>query len=95
MRAQLDYFRSLPRSALLHELRRVTGIERLLLWEQVAYGDMYEPVRAGNDVAGRLGVSVGDVIGYVLLVDAPMGSAIGDLVNATPQNDAPYPDPFL
>ncbi len=90
----LKYLRSLPRNELVREIRRATGDDRILLWEQVGYGDMYTPVRAGVETAAKLGVLPGVVIGYLLTVERPMGSALGDLMNAECQDSPPYPDPF-
>jgi hypothetical protein len=90
----LKRLRSLPRSDLIREIRRAAGDDRILLWEQVGYGDTYDPVRAGVEAAAKLGVLPGVVIGYILTVERPMGSALGDLMNAVPQDSPPYPDPF-
>jgi hypothetical protein len=93
----LTRLRGLPRGDLLRELRKATGDREIALWEQIGYGDMYIPVRAGREAAAQLGVRPGDVIGYRLpesVARAPMGSAIGDLMHAEPQNVSPYGDPF-
>jgi hypothetical protein len=90
----LAYLKSLSRDELLTEIRRATENPDILLWELVGYGDMYEPVRAGPETAAALGLEGGEVIGYVLLVPRPMGSAIGDLMNSVRQDEPPYPDPF-
>lgn len=94
MNSILQQLRTLPRNALLREIRRAAADDRILLWENIGYGDMYQPVLAVPQAAARLGVKVGDVIGYVLLVDPPTGSALGDLMNAVRQDIPPYPDPF-
>lgn len=90
----LEYLRGLPRRQLVREIRRAAEDNSILLWEFVSYGDMYAPCSAGPQTAARLGVKVGTIIGYKLLTDAPMGSAIGDLMHAVRQDDPPYPDPF-
>jgi len=90
----LRHLRAMPRRELLNEVRRCADDPDILLWEQVGYGDMYKPVRANPQAAARLGVALGDVIGYKLLVDRPMGSALGDLMNVVRQDDPPYKDPF-
>jgi hypothetical protein len=89
----LNNLKSLSRRDLLRELRRVSEMPSLLLWEQVGYGSIYTPVSAGVQTAARLGVPRGSIIGY-LVDNAPMGSSLSGLDNAVPQNDPPYPDPF-
>jgi hypothetical protein len=88
--------RSLARAHLQAELRRITGIESLYLWEYIGLQWMYHEVRAQKGgLAERLGVQVGDVIGYRVTAGHVFGGARADLINidADP-NTAPYPDPF-
>ena len=94
MNALLNHFRSLPRRALQEELRRITGIKELYLWEYVGYNWMYEPVRAGHATANALGVPEGSVIGYNVIAGHVQGSAMGDLMNVVNQDAPPHPDPF-
>ena len=54
---------------------------------------MYNPVRADAVLATKLGTRVQDVIGYHVKAGHVFGGAFGDLMNKTPQDDAPYPDP--
>jgi len=93
MGAALEHYKSLPRLQLQRELRKISEIEQLYLWEYIGLGWMYEAVRAGPRVADQLGVKIGDVIGYRVLVGHVMGGALSDLMNVE-TNDAPYPDPF-
>jgi hypothetical protein len=90
----LQHFQSLPRAQLQSELRRITGMDKLYLWEYVAYNWMYVPVHAGPETAAKTGVKLGDVVGYHVVAGHVMGGAFGDLMNAEPQNDPPHPDPF-
>lgn len=94
MNSTLSRMRSLPRSGLRREIRRATGDEEIVLWEQVDYGDIYTPVRAGKS-AEALGVRSDDFIGYRVPGGLPKGGAIGDLGNKVPQDISPYGDPFL
>jgi len=94
MSTLLDHYRKLPRPALQAELRRITGIESLHLWEYVGYNWMYESVRAGHRLANLLGVPVDSVIGYRVLAGHVTGGALGDLLNVVNQDRPPYPDPF-
>lgn len=94
MNELFEHFRSLPRTQLQQELRRITGLPDLYLWEYVGYNWMYVPVRAGPETAARTGVARGAIVGYHVMAGHVMGSAFGDLMNATPQNEPPYPDPF-
>lgn len=93
--SRLEQLRRLSREHLLAEIRRVTGNPKILLWEMVAYGDQYRPVRAGTEAAQLLGVNIGDVVGYEL--EVPLG--MGQTMNASTgidvlQNDPPFADPF-
>ena len=94
MNDTLQGLQNLSRRELLLHIRRVTGMENFLLWENVAYGDIWGVVQAGPEAAARLGVREGEIIGYVVQGERPKGSAIGDLMHARPQNYPPYPDPF-
>lgn len=47
MSGLLEHYKSLPRTELQRELRRITGIQELYLWEYIGLGWMYEAVRAG------------------------------------------------
>ena len=92
---RLEQLRRLSREHLLAEIRRATGNLKILLWEMVAYGDQYRPVRAGTEAAQALGVNVGAVVGYEL--EVPLG--MGQTMNAATgidviQNDPPFADPF-
>jgi hypothetical protein len=89
----LAHYRSLPRSQLQQELRRITGIDDLYLWENLGYGWIYEGVRVGTTTAPRLGVRVGDVIGYRVIEGEVKGGAISDLFYIK-EDKPPYPDPF-
>jgi hypothetical protein len=88
--------RRLARKELLREIRKTVGDPEVVLWEQVNYGDMYIPVRAGRQTAESLGVRPGDIIGYKILEGGgpQKGGALGDLMHADVQNLSPYPDPF-
>ena len=91
----LNHFKRLPRTQLQRELREITGIEKLYLWEFVGLGWIMdnEPIRASKVWADRLGVKQGDVIGYRVLVGHVMGCALGDLMNVETDTE-PFPDPF-
>jgi hypothetical protein len=91
----LNHFKHLPRRQLQRELREITGIEQLYLWEFIGLGWILdnEPIRASKMLADRLGVKQGDVIGYRVLVGHVQGSAMGDLMNVE-TDEEPYPDPF-
>jgi hypothetical protein len=86
--------RQLSRPALLKELREVTGDSKLRLWEQVEYGEFYHIVRAGAETAARLGIRVGDVIGYHQWSQAAMGFGGIMELSLDPMNISPYGDPF-
>ena len=94
MHPLLQQLRALPRSELLFAIRRAADDDRIVLWEDLPYGELYTAVRAGPITAARLGIEPNVVIGYVQLVDTPKGCAIGDLMNSIPKDDPPYPDPF-
>ena len=94
MSTLLNHFRSLPRRTLQKELRRITGLENLYLWEYIGYGWMYEAVRASHAVANALGVPAGSVIGYNVIAGHVKGGAMGDLMNVVNQDAPPHPDPF-
>lgn len=89
----LKHFKSLPRLELQRQLRRLTGIEQLYLWEYVGLGWILQEVHANAHLAAQLGVQIGDVIGYRVTAGEVMGAALGDLMNIETQ-DAPHPDPF-
>jgi len=90
----LERFRRLPRAELQRELRRITGDDQLSLWENLGYGWMYWPVRAGPEAAAKLGTPVHAVIGYHVAAGHVFGGAITDLMDKEPQDQPPYPDPF-
>jgi hypothetical protein len=91
----LRHYQSLPRPHLQRELRRITGIEALYLWEYVGLRWLYREVRADVALAPKLGVQIGDVIGYQVLAGHVFGGALTDLINTDSVNETPpYPDPF-
>jgi hypothetical protein len=94
MNAQLAALRCLPRNEILRTVREVTGDGNLVFWEQIGYGWMYREVPADQLASVRLGVEPGTIIGYRVLSGHVMGGALADLMNAEPQNDPPFPDPF-
>jgi hypothetical protein len=89
----LDKMRELSRKELLDEIRRVTGNNDAVLWEQIGYGDVYEVIVADARTAKALGTRIGEVIAYTTQ-GGPMGSATGGLT-LTPQDVSPYGDPFI
>jgi hypothetical protein len=89
----LNHFKHLPRTQLQRELREITGIEKLYLWEYIGMGWIYDPVRASKMLADRLGVKQGDVIGYRVIAGHVMGGALADLMNVETDKE-PFPDPF-
>jgi len=93
MNELLAHYRSLPRLELQRQLRELTGIQQLYLWEYIGLGWILQEVRANMTLADRLGVKIGDVIGYRVIVGEVMGSALGDLMNVETQ-EPPHPDPF-
>ena len=78
---------------LQRELRRIVGDDKFYLWEFIGPGWHYVAVRAGIQVAARVGLKPGDVIGYHVTQDQVFGGAMGDLTNIE-NLDPPYPDPF-
>jgi hypothetical protein len=91
----MKHYRALPRERLQQELRTVTGIDGLYLWEYIGLQWIYEPVRADKSLATRLGVQVGDVIACRVLAGHVFGGALADLINVNASTDAaPYSDPF-
>ncbi|MGO9113016.1 MAG: hypothetical protein ACLP9L_27610 [Thermoguttaceae bacterium] len=93
MNELLMHYKSLPRLELQRQLRKLTGIEQLYLWEYIGLGWFLQEVRANMTWATHLGVKAGDVIGYRVTAGEVMGAALGDLMNVETQ-DPPYPDPF-
>lgn len=91
----LERLRGLSRDKLLAEIRRATDDPDIVLWEQVPYGEIYTPVRAGPQAAKALGVRPGDVIGYIAESKPAGASSIFGMENAILQNVAPYFDPFF
>ena len=89
----LKHYKSLPRAELQRQLRAITGIKELHLWEYVGLNWMFEAVKADTVLADHLGIGVGDVVGYRVVAGHVMGGALGDLMNVT-AHDAPDPDPF-
>ena len=89
----LDHYKSLPRIELQRELRKITGIRELYLWEFIGLGWFHNAIRASQRLADRLGVKQGEVIGYRVLVGHVFGGALSDLMNVE-TTDPPYPDPF-
>jgi hypothetical protein len=89
----LEHYKSLPRLQLQRELRTITGIKELYLWEYMGLGWLSVEIYADHRLADQLGVKPGDVIGYRVLAGDVMGGAIMDLMNV--ETDAPpHPDPF-
>jgi hypothetical protein len=98
----LESLRRLSRGDLLTEIRRVTRGkiqlregQEIVLWEQIPYGEIYTPVRAGRQVATELGVRPGEVIGYIAESKPTGASSVMGMDNVVMQNVAPYLDPFL
>ncbi len=91
----LQRLRQLSRQELLYEIRKATGEPDIVLWEQVAYGDIYSVVRAGPQAAKKLGVRPGDPIGYKTDGSHMPESSIFGTEGAVPQNYSPHGEPFM
>ena len=89
----LRHFKSLPRLTLQAELRKITGDQAFYLWEFIGLGWFYHPVAARPEIAAKLGVPSGAIIGYHVDAGHVFGGALADLINVE-AHDPPYPDPF-
>lgn len=96
MNDRLKHFRSLPRKALQSELRNIINDKNFYLWEYIGLGWFYNEVRAEKEVAVRLGIPEGTVIGYHVIAGHVQGGALNDLININATSmKPPYPDPFV
>ena len=75
-------------------IRRASGDNELVLWEMIGLNSFYEIHTAGPQTAGKLGINVGEVIGYKIPGGGGhfMGAAIGDLENQIPMQPPPVKD---
>jgi hypothetical protein len=86
--------RRLPKLELLKEIRNAAGDEKLVLWRQVEYGEAWEEIVATPEVAARLGIRPGDVIGYHQLSESFGYAGIYGLDGLVPQDFSPLGDVF-
>ena len=104
MNPTLARMRQLPRDLLLKEIRKAAGEvgskggfyeQDLVLWEQIEYGAVYRAVRAGKEMAAKLGVREGDVIGYQTEGHISAKSRIMGMDELALEELSPYGDVFL
>ena len=79
---------------LIYRIRRAADDNKLLIWEMVGLNNFYEIHTAGPITAGRLGINIGEIIGYTIPEGGGhfMGSASGDLENQIPRQAPPVKD---
>lgn len=91
---RLRFLRQLTRTKLLEEIRRITGDQELVLWEQMEPGDWYDDVEAHGQVAEQLGLREGEVFAYHIRSECPMGMHSQTAIGLVDEIDPPLGDPF-